>query len=299
MPIHIPAQSRRQFLVTVGAGLVACASDSFGGEVDGDLVYLLNDTHIGEAHPMSSSVPAHLRQVVEELVGLERKPACVVINGDLALEDGQPGDYRKFAALLEPLREAEIDVHLTLGNHDDREVFYGVLAGERPESAAVESRHISVVETRFANLFLLDSLFETNVTPGTLGEAQRGWLAEALDSRPGKPAIIVAHHNPRLGGDPKHFPGGLTDSAELWELLMARNQVKAYIHGHIHDRHFFEHEGIHILNMPATSYVADPELSTTGWTLARITGDGVTLTTKTNDAGHPWNGETRTLRWRA
>jgi hypothetical protein len=24
MPIHLPAQSRRQFLLTVGAGLVAC-----------------------------------------------------------------------------------------------------------------------------------------------------------------------------------------------------------------------------------------------------------------------------------
>lgn len=140
MPIHLPAQNRRQFLFTVGAGLVACALDAVGSNIDGALVYLLNDTHIGEAQP--------------------------------------------------------------------------------------------------------------------------------------------------------------PDSVELWEILVSRNHVKAYIHGHIHDRNFFEHEGIHILNMPATSYVADPKLSTTGWTVARLTVDGMTLTTRTTDAAHPWNGESKALAWR-
>jgi Icc protein len=50
--------------------------------------------------------------------------------------------------------------------------------------------------------------------------------------------------------------------------------VKAYIHGHIHDRSFAEHKGIHIINTPATSYVADPKKSTTGWTTARLDPKG-------------------------
>jgi 3',5'-cyclic-AMP phosphodiesterase len=298
MPIHLPAQNRRQFLATVGAGLVACTSEVFGSEVEGDLVYLLNDTHIGEKHPPNSAVPSHLRQVVGELLARDCKPACVLINGDLALKDGQPGDYRLFAELVAPLREAGIDLHLTLGNHDNREVFYDVMTEERPEAAAVESKHISVVETRFANFFLLDSLKETMVTQGHLGAVQRSWLAKALDAHASKPAIIMTHHNPRLGGDPNHFPGGLEDSNELWSLLASRPQVKAYIHGHIHDRNFFEHEGIHILNMPATSYVADPKLSTTGWTTARLTAGGMMLTTRTTEPMHAWDGESRALIWR-
>ncbi|HUG20638.1 MAG TPA: hypothetical protein VMM56_16740 [Planctomycetaceae bacterium] len=32
MPIHLPAQSRRPFLLTVGAGLVACRSTALGDE---------------------------------------------------------------------------------------------------------------------------------------------------------------------------------------------------------------------------------------------------------------------------
>lgn len=298
MPIHMPAQSRRQFLLTLGAGLVACSSRAWGREIDDDLVYLLNDTHIGEKHPVDSPVPSHLRQIVEELIGLKRPPACVLINGDLALKDGQPGDYAHLARLLDPLRTAGLDLHLTLGNHDHRDVFYEILRTQRPDAPVVQSRHISVVQTRQANFFLLDSLKETMVTQGTLGPEQLAWLEHALDQRADKPAIIVAHHNPRLGGDPAHFPGGLIDSEELWKILEPRRHVKAYIHGHIHDRGFAEHQGIHILNTPATSYVANPALSTTGWTTARLTPTGMTLTTHTNLADHPWNGESTTIQWR-
>lgn len=130
-----------------------------------------------------------------------------------------------------------------------------------------------------------------------IGEQQTKWLTGALDKRADKPAIIVAHHNPRLGGDPLHFPGGLIDSAPLWKELTRRRHVKAYIHGHIHDRSFAEHQGIQIINTPATSYVADPNKSTTGWTTARLGRDGVALTTHTNLLDHPWNGQTRQVRW--
>ena len=300
MPVHLPAQNRRQFLSTVGVALVAGANTSSADDhVDDDLVYLLNDTHIGEKHPPSSPVPSHLRQAVSELVEREKKPAAVLINGDLALKDGQPGDYRHFAELIAPLATAKINTHLTLGNHDHRATFYDVMKEQRPESLPVESRHISVVTTRHANFFLLDSLQKTMVTQGTIGPQQRQWLTMALDAHADRPAIIVTHHNPRLGGDPLHFPGGLIDSEELWNVLTARPHVKAYIHGHIHDRGVAEHRGIHILNTPATSYVADPTKSTTGWTLARFTSDGVTVTTRTTDSSHPWNGETKTLKWRS
>lgn len=299
MPVHLPAQNRRQFLFTLGAGFLTCRASAIADESKSeDTIYILNDTHIGEKHPTNSPVPSHLRQAVTELVELEQKPACVLINGDLALKDGQPGDYRHFAKLIRPLTDAKIDTHLTLGNHDDREVFYSVMQEEKPSTTPVESKHISVIETKYANFFLLDSLHKTMVTQGTLGKEQLTWLTSALDAYADKPAILVMHHNPRLGGDPNHFPGGLTDSAELWEILAPRKQVKAYIHGHIHDRGNAQHKGIHILNTPATSYVANPKLSTTGWTVAKLSPTGVTLTTRTTSADHAWNGQTTELKWR-
>lgn len=312
MPIHFPSPGRREFLTIAGSGVVLNTSKGLESNnfqspasgkkqrphsVDDELVVILNDTHIGEKHPPDSPVPSNLRFIVNKLTHQTHRPACVIINGDLALKDGQPGDYQHFSSLIQPLRTAEIETHLTLGNHDNREVFYDVLKDERNAVPTLQSLHVSVVETRHANFFLLDSLKETMVTQGTVGRQQMNWLARTLDEHSDKAAIIVTHHNPRLGGDPVHFPGGLIDSQELWNMMTQREHVKAYVHGHIHDRGFAKHRGIHIINTLATSYVADPKTSTTGWTSIRLNETGALLTTHTTDQTHPWNGNEKKLRW--
>ncbi len=299
MPIHLPAVSRRSFLAAAGAAICTWPALARGDDnIDADVVYFANDTHVGEKHEPDSTVPSNVRRLVNELTSRKRKPACLVINGDLALRDGQPGDYRHLAKLLQPLAEAKVETHLTMGNHDNREVFYEVLREQRQAMPPVKSRHVAVVETKYANLFLLDSLQQTMVTPGTLGPEQLAWLAAALDARQDKPALIVAHHNPRFGGDPIHYPGGLTDSQELWEVLVKRPQVKAYVHGHVHDREYSQHQGIHILNLPAVSFVADPVKSANGWTIAYLSPEGMTLETRTHKPDHPWNGQKTKITWR-
>jgi len=300
MPIHLTNQSRREFLTTLCAGLLVLpALGAPTAEVDGDLVAILNDTHIGAKQAPDAAIPSNLKATVSYLLGLPKQPAAVLINGDLAMRDGQPGDYQFFARLIQPLREAGLSVHLTLGNHDDREVFYRVLAEEKPGLPVVTARHVGIVSTRRANFFLLDSLLKTMIAPGDLGPKQLKWLSRALDAQAGKPAIIVAHHNPRFGGNPKSFPGGLEDSEPLWEVLAPRRQVKAYVHGHIHHWGLGEHADIHIANTPATSYVANPQTSTTGWTMARLRDDGMVLTTHTHRSDHEWNDQSHELKWRA
>ena len=307
MPVHFPTASRRDFLAQVG-GAVVCAPALHAADthrVDPDRIAILNDTHIAAWHPVGAAIPTHLRETVAWLVAQERRPAAVIINGDLALNDGQPGDYAHFARLIAPLREAGMPVHLTLGNHDNREVFWQVLQAEKAAESPVVSRHVGVVSLAKANLFLLDSLktvgqgAETRVVAqGLLGPEQLAWLGRMLDAHPGKPALIFAHHNPRLGGGERHYPGGLEDSEPLWDLLASRPQVKAYVHGHIHDRSHFQHRGIHILNTPATSYVSNPTASTTGWTMAQITDHGADFATLTHAQGHAWNGKVEKVAWR-
>lgn len=264
-------------------------------DVDEGLIAILNDTHIGAQQAADAAIPTNLRNTIEWLLALPKRPAAVVINGDLALKDGRRGDYERFAKLIAPLQEAGLPLHLTMGNHDDRAVFHEVL---KQSSSAVESKFVSMIELPGVNLFLLDSLKATMVTQGLLGEAQLEWLVKLLDSHADKPALLFAHHNPRLGGEPLHFPGGLEDSEPLWRAISTRKHVKAYIHGHIHHRNFFEHEGIHILNTPATSYVADKKTSTTGWTMLRLKPEGAEATTYTHQADHAWNGVKVPLRWR-
>ena len=296
MPLHLT--SRRQFITQLGAAVALSQVESSAAEVDEGLIAILNDTHICAQHPASASIPANLRNTIDYLLALPKRPAAVVINGDLALKDGKRGDYEHFAKLIAPLRDAGVSLHLTMGNHDDRAVFYDVLKDEKPESPAVESKHVGVVKLAGANLFLLDSLKATMITQGLIGDTQMAWLTKLLDQHADKPALLFAHHNPRLGGDPLHFPGGLEDSEPLWKAIAARKHVKAYIHGHIHHRDFYAHEGIHILNTPATSYVANKQTSTTGWTMARLSASGGAFTTHTHIPEHAWNGVTVDLKWR-
>lgn len=299
MPVSLTSSGRRAFIKGSGAAAAAFAfSRLIGAGVDDDLIAILNDSHIGEKQPAGSPIPSHLTATVDWLLAQPERPAAVLINGDLALKDGQAGDYEFFAKLIQPMRDAGLPVHLTMGNHDDRDAFYRVLTAEKPAHGVVAAKHVAVVRARLANLFLLDSLQATMVAPGELGTEQMTWLARALDEHRDKPAVIVAHHNPRLGGDPLHFPGGLTDSDALWSLLAPRRHVKAYVHGHIHHRSLARHADIHIVNTPATSYVANPKTSTTGWTMARLRKDGMTLTTHTHLAEHPWNGQEDALAWR-
>lgn len=302
MPVHLASTSRRAFMAQLGGAVVCgpllCAAEVSGQRVDPDRIAILNDTHIGEHHPEAAAVPTHLRETVAWLVGLERLPAAVIINGDLALSDGQPGDYRRFAKLIAPLREAGIPMHLTLGNHDDREVFFQVLESEKTAASPVLSKHVGLVSLEKANLFLLDSLKGTHSPHGLLGQEQLHWLGQMLDAHADKPALVFAHHNPRLGGEERFYPSGLEDSAALWDLLVSRPQVKAYVHGHLHQRGYSQHRGIHIVDTPATSFVSRPEESTTGWTMAQLSSDGGAFTTLTHAKGHAWDRAVERLMWR-
>jgi 3',5'-cyclic AMP phosphodiesterase CpdA len=294
MPLHLT--SRRQFITQLGAVVALSQVSAGGAEVDDDLIAVLNDTHVGAQQAADSAIPTNLRNTIDWLLALPKRPAAVIINGDLALKDGRRGDYERFEKLIAPLQAAGVPLHLTMGNHDDRAVFYDVM---KQSSSVVESKFVSMIELPGVNLFLLDSLKATMVTQGLLGEAQLAWLTKLLDAHADKPALLFAHHNPRLGGDPLHFPGGLEDSEPLWKALASRKHVKAYLHGHIHHRNFFEHEGIHILNTPATSYVADKKTSTTGWTMLRMKPGGAEATTHTHQADHAWNGLKVEMKWRA
>jgi Icc protein len=87
-------------------------------------------------------------------------------------------------------------------------------------------------------------------------------------------------------------------SAALWDLLVSLPQVKASVHGHLHQRSYSQHRGIHIVDTPATSFVRRPEENTTGWTMGQLSADGVEFTTLTHAQGHALERKVETLGWR-
>lgn len=307
MPVHLNPSTRRRFLQTsLTAGLGFCAFPALpaAGKTDPNLWIWLNDTHVSEntkRAPNGQNISGNLEHVVEKILALPRQPAGVAINGDCAFNSGVPGDYRQLRRLLAPLGAAGVPVHLTLGNHDHRGNFFGVLEEEAAKPRPVAARHVAVVQGPSANLFLLDSLKETNLPEGNLGTQQMKWLLQLLDSHRDRPAIVLAHHNPQWEPAPptaKFRWSGLEESKTLFDELARRPHVKAYVHGHRHKWGLSRHEDIHIINTPATGYVGRPETSSTGWTIARLSEHGVQITRYCIDSSDPKHGGEFELAWR-
>jgi 3',5'-cyclic AMP phosphodiesterase CpdA len=299
MPFHLPPLSRRAFLrrsFAAGAGLLALRAAA--AQRDPDRWALLSDTHVAGDRTVFSrgvNMAEHLRATVAEVRALGAAPAGLIVNGDCSLDAGLPEDYATFVELLAPLRAAGLPLHFTLGNHDERIVFWNTLKDARPAAPPLASKHVSVLETPRANWFLLDSLDITDHTPGRLGDEQRAWLAAALDARPGKPALLMVHHNPIA---PEGKKPGLTDTAELLALAAPRRHVKAIFYGHTHTWRLAEQEGVHLVNLPAVAYPFGPT-EATGWVDCQLRGGGATLEVRAHDMKHASHGKVTELTWRA
>ena len=311
MPIHIPSISRRRFLGTTlaaGAGAVLGAgrfSSLFAEEAGRtlDCWAMISDTHIPADRDRVLNEVCPVKNLIEirkDILVCPKKPAGAIISGDCAFLEGFPGDYPTLLEEFQPLRDGGMSVHFVLGNHDHRSHFLNALAvhEKRAERPRIPDNHCSVLETPKVNWFFLDALQRTNSTPGLLGKTQLNWLAGELDKRPDKPALLVAHHNPRFGLPPeKQWEGHLKDSDELWELLLPRKQVKGYVFGHSHQWKCETKDDVHLINIPATAWKFNAE-EPTAWVLAELKTDGIALTPRCLDPTHPVHDKTVNLEWR-
>jgi 3',5'-cyclic AMP phosphodiesterase CpdA len=298
MPFHL---SRRRFLATSAASSLVFASVSRGAGAEGppDRLALLSDTHIAadpEFVVRETHLANNLRQAMKQVAQLADKPAALLLHGDAAYLKGEIKDYETLGKLLKPAVEANLPLHILMGNHDNRDNF-AEMFGKLAKTSLLESRQVAVVEGQHANWFLLDSLVKTNSTPGLLGEQQLAWLAKALDERASKPAIISVHHNPQWKVDEKTKIGGIQDTEGLFAALESRKQVKAVFFGHTHAWSVKERGGIHLVNLPPVAYPFN-KTAPSGWVEAVVGTTGMQLTLHALAEKHPQQGEKHTLLWR-
>ena len=317
MPIHVfpRSVSRRRFLTAFLAlsgtrsvfrsmPLKAAQPSGSGAEAWA----LLSDTHIAGDPALNArgiNMADHLRQAVAEVLENHASQpfAGLLVNGDCAYLDGQAEDYRVLGGLLQPVPGAGIPVHLTLGNHDERNRIQEALLPGWTEGRAgadrrarLEDRIASRIPGRFCDWYLLDSLEFTNKTSGRIGEAQLAWLRAALDQAPGRPALVMVHHNPDPGAEGR--VSGLRDTGPLLELLTGRRQVKALFFGHTHVASVTEKEGLHLVNLPACAYrfgAGQP----TGWTMLTLEPGGCQMRLFDTEKAHPLHGHEVRLAWRS
>ena len=259
------------------------------------------DAHIAEdkAHvERGVNMAEHLQQAVKEVLRFQDKEHAfgLFVNGDLALKDGQPGDYASFVELMTPLHNAGIDIHLTMGNHDDREKFWEKCEDLSKNKKLLPLKQLDVITSALVNWVLLDSLEKTNSTPGVLGESQLGWLDRTLRDLPDKPTIVMVHHNPQPAVNPYPF-SGLTDTEALISVIDKHSKVKALIYGHTHDWQVkSKNSGLHLINLPPVAYVFNAERPS-GWVTARVDEKGMTLELRSLNLAHPEHGQKKRLEW--
>jgi hypothetical protein len=323
VPVYLPPISRRRFLT---GSFAAAAALSLGqgcalpkGKGDEHSVALLSDIHIAanpEQIERTVNMTHNLKAVTDEVLAWPQRPGMVFINGDVAFNSGTKHDYAAVLGLLRPLREEGLPIHLGMGNHDDRGNFWQVLRASKTVQPRLPGRQAAIVRAREANWFVLDSLIQTLTTPGRLGEAQRAWLAAALDANADKPALILIHHQPAtLVGDKTgsglekaaemfaplvagKTGGGLEDAAELFAILRPRRQVKAWFFGHTHRWDARQDEsGIHLINLPPTAYLFE-EGRPNGWVHAAVQDGGARLELRCLDHAHKDHRQVVNLAWR-
>ena len=239
------------------------AADRKGAGLDQSRVALLADTHISadssqrypgtkwpgtpvkeEDHEWVNMADC-LTEAAKSVLALNPRPAHLIVNGDCALSNGKESEYKEFLRLVEPIRAAGITVHVTIGNHDNRENLWKLLPFLKREQMGVQA---GVIELPHANLVLLDS-----GKRGVLGEEQLDWLAKELDQRADKPALIFGHYNPypNRGIRPNK---GMRDGASLLKLLAERKHARGYFYGHTHEWQYDQRDHLHLINQPAVSY---------------------------------------------
>jgi 3',5'-cyclic AMP phosphodiesterase CpdA len=249
-------------------------------------VTLVADTHIGESPSATFesgyNPAAHAAAVVRP--AMEFDPEAVVFLGDLARVSGEPADYVHWRRLFGPVT-AKSPTILLPGNHDRRDNMLMEFAPGVPPEA---ERAVSVLETPTVRMIALDSLYRTDVVPGLLGEAQRGWLLTQLAAPDQRPTVILVHHH--LGTDDY----ALLDADRLLALLKPHRQIKAIVTAHQHVFRCEIVDGVHRVAAPALGMPFKPG-ERLGWLEACVDEAGASLRFRGLDGS---SDPERRLQWR-
>lgn len=311
MPIVLPPITRRQFInrsiVLGGTAMITsralAAADGERVELDQNRVALLADTHISadpdrvypgtkwpgspvrEGEHESVHIANCLVEVARSVIALNPRPAHLIVNGDCAFGNGQEAEYKQFLRLVEPIRAAGITVHVTIGNHDNRENLWKLLPFLKKEHMGVQA---GVIELPHTNLVLLDS-----GRKGVLGDNQLKWLAKQLDEQADKPALIFGHFNPYPNRGVRPIKG-MRDGASLLKLLAKRKHARAYFYGHTHEWQHDRRDHLHLINQPAVSYYFGKGHAH-GWVDMKLTETSADLELNCINRKHEQHGDRRQI----
>jgi len=215
------------------------------------LIAQITDTHVSTPDSVNDRfyrTAEHLERAVAHLNRLEPRPDVVLITGDL-VERGEPEEYARLRALLEPLA---MPCYVIPGNHDSREPLARAFAdrGYLPRGGGF--LHYTV-EQWPVRLVALDT--QVPGSPGGQLCAERlAWLDARLGEAPGRPTVVFMHHPPFATGLVAMDAMGLEGGDALAAVIRRHPQVERVLCGHVHRPMTRRFAGTVASTSPATAH---------------------------------------------
>lgn len=213
--------------------------------------------------------------VLNEIIQQEAQYDLIIASGDLVQDQNREG-YHRFAQLVKPLKKPLFWIP---GNHD--------LVPQMHNSLAMYAQiqpHKHILAGKTWQIILLDSQL-AGLPKGELSQTQLDFLAQKLAEYPDRFSLIVLHHNILPTYSEWLDQHSLSNSHALAEILTPFPNVKAILHGHIHQEVDNLWQGYRIFATPSTCIQFKPhcrkftlDTQAPGWREMTLNPDGTLQT---------------------
>ena len=191
----------------------------------------ISDTHITSGQLLFGQVDtlAQLERSLRIVAEGRRHFDVMLLSGDLA-NDGQPEEYRRLRAAVEPVAaRLGVPVVYMPGNHDDRAAVRTELMDEPAGNGAPIDR---VLDLDGLRLILVDST-RPGRGDGFFSEEQAAWLSEVLASPAPAGTVLAIHHPPLPTADEFMAEYAFRDRARF-SASIAGSDIRLIVSGHWH-----------------------------------------------------------------
>jgi 3',5'-cyclic AMP phosphodiesterase CpdA len=215
---------------------------------------VLSDLHLGRPGQAVNGLDPALRldAAIDTINRDHADAAFVLLAGDLA----DQGEIAAYEALKRHLARLAPPVHITLGNHDNRDAFLSVFGLDHDHPQA---RVSSALDHDGHRIILLDTS-EPGLVGGRLCDGRKAWLGKALDDAADRPVIVVMHHHAsRLSLPVDEI--ALEEAGGFADMLKRHGHVRLVLSGHVHIASSAVWHGIPMVTMAGSHYSVSPHVT--------------------------------------
>lgn len=219
---------------------------------------------------------------------LKEKPDGLIVTGDITL-NGEFVSGEKFAEILAPIRQAEIEVFVIPGNHDIHDGWARKFTDDAQEKTAQISAaefkemfsdygykesisqdekslsYLISINDRYnfmfldTNIYTMEPSTRNPTTAGRIDEQTKKWIEEQLrfGTENGKQTLVFMHHN-LFSHNELVNKGYVLNNAEEICTLFAEYEIPVSFSGHIHAQDILTDKESGITEIVTGSYAITP-----------------------------------------